>query len=173
MMTLKYTLTSEDYIAFNLYHSQHSQSLRKMIAVQRILPALVFIVFGLFLASWFQMPFLFALSIYSILALIWILYYPHYFKRTLRKRVSKMLNEKDNRTLLGDYVMILGPEGFESKSNSQETKIEWSGIQSLEVTKDYIFLYNSSISAFILPSSAFHSEEERETFIKLVTNYIQ
>ena len=56
-----------------------------------------------------------------------------------------------NDGLLGEHDMILSEEGINDSTSNGETKVSWSGIQTLSEDKHNIYLYNSS-GKYIHPS---------------------
>ncbi|MGG3806357.1 YcxB family protein [Metabacillus fastidiosus] len=62
--------------------------------------------------------------------------------------------------------MIMTEEEIVDSTANSETKVTWSGIEMFKEDDDYFYLYNSSVSAYILPKRALKDVEE-------IKNYIQ
>ncbi|MCK8059157.1 MULTISPECIES: YcxB family protein [unclassified Fusibacter] len=172
-MTINYTLGLDDYIAFNLYHTQNSPLMRRAVLFQRVLPPIAFIIFGTILANIMDLPLMFSVFIYTGLSVIWMLYFPKYFRKSLIKRVTKLLLEKNNMGLFGDYSLTVNEGGITSSGPNQMNEVKWSGIKSLEIAKEHIYLYNSSVSAYILPKVAFTDEAEQQGFVDMIAEKIR
>jgi hypothetical protein len=67
----------------------------------------------------------------------------------------------------------ISPQGIETKIGRHSGKISWYAVDSIAVTKDRIFITGMSANTFTIPSSAFASDEERNQFIELATQYHQ
>lgn len=61
--------------------------------------------------------------------------------------------------------MIISEEGIVDENSTGETKVLWSGIQAMKEDDLYLYLYNSAVSAYILPKRDLHQLEEIKTFI--------
>ena len=70
-----------------------------------------------------------------------------------------MLTGFDKRSL------ILTEEGIKETSSIANSKINWDKIISLDETDDYIYIYISSISAYIIPKRVFKDKTEQKLFI--------
>lgn len=77
-----------------------------------------------------------------------------------------MIKERKNDGLLGDHRMIMAEEGIVDATSKGETKVTWSGIKHFTEDKDYFFLYNSSVSAYILPKREINDVEETKNYIQ-------
>jgi small-conductance mechanosensitive channel len=164
-MEINFNLTEEDYIHFNLYHIKNSKSAIRSLNVQRFLTPVFFILLSYILSLAGDTPFIELFIAFFITSILWILFYPKYFYSSITRRIKKMFREGKNGDLLGKHVLSMTDEGLvESRSNGQ-TKLNWSGIISLKEDKQYFYLYNSSVSALILPKRELANEEEVRNFL--------
>lgn len=62
--------------------------------------------------------------------------------------------------------MTLSEEGIVDTTPKKETKVTWSGIQMIKEDEHSIYLYNSSVSAYILPKKDLHNVEETKALIQ-------
>src|SRR6478752_6527607 len=77
-MEYHYTLTKDDYLAFNMHHAQHSERVQKVLRVQRWM-SFIFLLIPL-LVSWVEGEFLLGMFVaFALLAVLWFLFYPKYF----------------------------------------------------------------------------------------------
>ncbi|MGM7637492.1 YcxB family protein [Bacillus sp. Hm123] len=77
-----------------------------------------------------------------------------------------MIQEGTNEGLLGEHHMILSEEGIIDSTSNGETKVTWSGIKTISEDKHNIYLYNSSVSAYILPKREVDDVEEIKNYLK-------
>lgn len=89
--------------------------------------------------------------VFSILSLLWVLFYPKRFVNRTIANTKKALEEGDNSGLLGNHTIVLNEEGIINTQPSTENKIQWVGIKKMLETNDYFFLYLTSVSAIIIP----------------------
>ncbi|MED4401268.1 YcxB family protein [Metabacillus fastidiosus] len=165
-MEIKYHLTEEDYLHFNLFHIKNSKTTSRALSMQRFLTPIFFLILSYILSVFLDEPFLGLFIIFFILSILWIIFYPKYFYSLIIRQVKKMIKEGRNDGLLGDHHMIMTEEEIVDSTANSETKVTWSGIEMFKEDDDYFYLYNSSVSAYILPKRALKDVEE-------IKNYIQ
>ncbi|MGC1374815.1 MAG: YcxB family protein [Anaerolineales bacterium] len=68
-------------------------------------------------------------------------------------------------------TLSINQEGIETKIGSQQGKIAWKAVDSVVATKDRILITGKSANVFTIPSGAFASDDLRNQFIELVTQY--
>lgn len=63
-----------------------------------------------------------------------------------------------------DYVHF--SEGLIETTSNGETRAAWASIESFKEDKAYFFLYNSSISAYIIPKTSIEQPNEVHNIIR-------
>lgn len=164
-MQIKYHLTEEDYINFNLFHMKNSKTAMKALKVQRFLIPIVYMVVAYVFASVLDGSYILSFSIFGIMGILWIIFYPKYHYNFVLRQVRKMITEGKNEGLLGDHLMTISEEGVHDENPKGETKVSWSGIQDLKENEHYLYLYNSAVSAYILPKREVRDIEELRTVL--------
>lgn len=163
-MEIKYNLTEEDYIHFNMYHIKNSKSAIRSLNAQRFLTPVFLILLSYILSLAGDTPFLELFIAFFITSILWILFYPKYFYSSVTRRIQKMIRDGKNGGLLGEHVLSMTDEGLVESTSYGQTKVNWSGILSLKEDNEYFYLYNSSVSALILPKREIANEEEIRSF---------
>ena len=169
-MEIYYNLTEEDYINFNLYHIKNSKAGKRALALQRFLTPFFFIIISYVYSVISDMPFLPLFITFLVTSVLWVIFYPKYFYSHIARNVKKMIKEGKNDGLLGNHQLKLTEEALVDTSSNKETKVTWSGITSFTEDDGYFFLYNSSVSAYILPKREIDHIDELRTYIQ--TNLI-
>lgn len=172
-MEIKYELTKDDFLEFNLYHAENSKTVKKTLNIQRYIISIIFIFAAIVMSSYLDIPYSFTIPFYLVVFLIWVLFYPKYFKWHIKRNVSKMLDEGKNKGIIGEQSLSISNEGIISISEVGEMKNNWSSVEKIVKTDKIILIYISSISAYIIPIKAFNNEEEVNSFISYVNKYIQ
>jgi hypothetical protein len=67
----------------------------------------------------------------------------------------------------------ISPQGIETKIGRHAGKIPWYAVDSIIATQDRILITGMSANTFTIPSRAFASDEVRNQFIELATQYHQ
>ncbi|MGG3471093.1 YcxB family protein [Neobacillus pocheonensis] len=164
-MEIQYHLTEEDYLHFNLFHVKNSKTAMRALNIQRFLLPVVFIIAAYLFSKFGDLSVMEAFIVYAIVAILWIMFYPRYFYRHITKMSKRMMKEGRNEGLLGDHVMKLTDEGIVDSTSNGETKVNWSGIFEMKEDDDNIYLYNSGVSAYILPKRELKDVAEVRRFL--------
>ncbi len=168
-MNIDYERTIDDIIEANLFHASHSPSIKKQLLFARIVITVFIILTALTVSYIEENRFTLFSLILSIFAgvLIFALYPRMNHKASIR-RLKKLLNEGNNKAMLGHQIISLTPECIYSKTQAGESKINWLTINKVMQNDKYVFLYTSSINALVIPKTAFPSEREQEFFLEYI-----
>jgi len=71
-------------------------------------------------------------------------------------------------SVLGKHKFRISDEGLWSSIESGESLLKWKGIQSIETTKKYIFVFVDTHMAHVIPKRCFKSEEESKQFLDIL-----
>lgn len=63
--------------------------------------------------------------------------------------------------MIGPHTMELDENGLRDQNEFGETRVTWAGIKEIVEEDDYVYLYNASVSAYILPKRGQDMEEVR------------
>lgn len=165
-MTFEYQLTKQDYIDFNIFHLTFSKSIRRSIFFQRYIFSIVFLVLPFLLTQVTTMPLWYWFTVFMITYIIWIAFYPKHIKRTVVRRISKMLDEGKNKGLLGKHTFSFAEDGIVDITEESESKTKLSAIENIVESKEHIFIYIGAVAAFIIPLRIFKDEIQKVNFLK-------
>jgi len=165
-MKLRYTLTAKDYIDFNLFHMRTSKTMKRNIMIQRLMGPLVFTIFTYIAYRLTNISLMYWSIVFLLASIIWFFAYPSRLKKRLIKHIVKLLAEDENRGLLGDKVMELDDTGIVVTDKFGKNTASYSVLSRVEKTDEHIFAFNSAVSAYIIPLSAFKNGDQVETFIR-------
>ena len=129
-MEIRYSLTEEDYLNFNMFHIKNSKTAKRALNMQRFLTPILFIVASFVLSKVGNISFLGLFIAFLIVSILWIIFYPRYFYSYVIRNTKKMIKEGKNDGLLGEHCMIFSEEGIVDSTTTSETKVTWSGIIS-------------------------------------------
>ncbi|MBU5592166.1 YcxB family protein [Clostridium sp. MSJ-4] len=170
-MKIDYELTKEDYINFNIYHMDHSETMRRSLFIQRYIISLIFLIVPFVVTGSSDIPLWYWLSIFIIIFVLWVAFYPRYIKWMIKRRLTKMLQEGKNAGLLGKGSISLTEEGIVKTSDSDDAKTSWSTVEKIIETKELVIIYISAVSAYIIPIKAFNNNTHKEEFVNKL-NYM-
>lgn len=164
ILKIHYELTEEDYLHFNLFHVKQSKTAIKSLKIQRFITPVFFIIAAFIFSGIGDMPVVFPLIIFGLISIVWLIFYPKYFYSLVMRQSKKMLKEGKNDGLLGQQQMVLSEEGIVYLTSNGESQVKWTGIKKIVEDSDFFYLYNSSVSAYILPKRALSSVKEAEDY---------
>jgi hypothetical protein len=149
-MEIEFEFEMEDWMNFQKNYLQKSKQFkRSKITVAAIFPLVVvlFTVLDLLKEEFSSVKFIF----FGGLSILWIIYYPKYLLKKTLDKTKKMMEDGDSSGILGRHKIILNNEGFIHIAPESEQTIKWSGIKKIEESNSYYFLYNTAVSAIIIP----------------------
>lgn len=92
-------------------------------------------------------------------------------RRQVSATVKNMLATGENILLLSWRKVLVNNDFIEEKSEFSKYEVSWSGVERVEKVKDYVFIYISSMSAFLIPKRAFADEAAFERFYQTCLEY--
>lgn len=165
---LKYNLTEEDYINFNIAHMKNSKSLKRTMMINRFLTPLIFLVMPFVLDEISNISFWYWAVIFVLTYILWVVLYEKNVYKINIKRIRKMLEEKRNESLIGERILEIDGENIRIINDRGENIIYIKSIKNIIENDEYIFIYINSISAIIIPIKVFKSVEDKELFKSLL-----
>ncbi|RJS58883.1 hypothetical protein CJ483_01415 [Bacillus sp. PK3_68] len=163
-MEIKYELTKDDYLAFNLHYVKHSKTIKQSLFRQQFFVPIIFLI----------LPFIFPLVagefsvgfsiVFMLVSVVWMIFYPKYFYWHVMSHINKSFNEGNNENLLGEHTFTFNDEGFIETNRAGESQVSWSSIEKVEENDQYFFLFFSTMSAYILPKRSFLNETDQKNF---------
>ncbi|MBU3143700.1 YcxB family protein [Clostridium sp. CF012] len=172
-MKIDYQLTKQDYIDFNMNYMSNSKSVKRLFIAQRYIVPIIFLLMPVMLIRVTSIPLGYWFKVFLVSSVLWIIFYPKYFKWSVSKRISKMLDEGENTDMLGKRSLTLTEKGIIDCSTLSESKTDWSVIEKITQTQKHIFIFISSVAAYILPVHVFNNENEKKRFIDKLNYIIQ
>ncbi|MED5051508.1 YcxB family protein [Anoxybacillus rupiensis] len=172
-MEIRYRLTEEDYVQFNLFHIKHSKAARRTLTIQRVIPPVLFLLVAWVFAEIGHASFLGLLITFSIVAVLWVIFYPSYFDRAIIRSAKRMMKDGNNEGLLGEHHLVMTEEGIVDSTSYGETKVSWGGIKAFKEDRHSFYLYNSAVSAYIIPKRELKNIEEIRSYLHTKLKHIE
>lgn len=167
-MTLHYTVNEEDYFQYNMYAYDHNPAVKKRIFTTRLLfgAALLLFTASIFLSfsdgrwSWYLIPWVFcALLIVFIRRInravtVW----------SFRKRIRTGLGAE----FLGESTLELTEDTINMHRKKGDSQMGYDALIRIAQGQYGLYVYCGSMTAILLPLSAFRDEEEKQEFLRLL-----
>jgi YcxB-like protein len=178
---ISFLLTVEDHVAFHLFGQRRLPFWQRHLGQILLVYGLLIGVFAIFLFTSGRetkdaadpsplTPTTGGFVIFFVLAAALALWmHPANFRRRLRALVVK----PQNRHLLGEKTLLIGPQGISSKDQDIQTLIRWDMIEDIEETDAHVFFFVGQRTALILPCRAFPTDQDFEDFLNLARQYYE
>lgn len=168
---LDITLTEQDYLAYNCFHSLESRTGKKLLRNSRLLFIAIIAVFGVLYVSmsgWTPSTVLYIIVL-SILSLVYLVF----FKKTLQFSVKAQIKKlKKVGKLPFDPVSKF--EFYEDRlveiCPSKRTEQSYDTLARVCIVPDrFILLYTSTVGAYTLPISQVTQQVDLEAFLRFLS----
>lgn len=151
-MRIRYEIAAEDLLAFSLHFHQKSPTLRRtrmgvVIGLAAMMIGMSFVVSEI-------MGNLMVLWLGIVWAVIFAAIYPRLYHRNVKRQLSKLYAEGQNKGLFGPHVTELRDDGLFDSTEFREVLVFWKGIDRIETLPDHTFVYLSTMSALVIPEHA-------------------
>lgn len=165
-MKLEYTVTKEDFIAFNVFYAENH--IRKQLLLCRFLIPVVFVLAGVFLT---KQPL--GIAIFAAVAVFWVFYFPKLYRKTLVKNLTRMMSGGKRNEFVGQAALTLGESGVEITRQGEKSETAYNLIERVARDGARFYLFVGSASAYIVPFSAFDNEKHRQLFLTEINRRIK
>jgi hypothetical protein len=170
-MKTEFELTTEDLVAFNWHHYQHSPALRQAYRKGFIGLMMLSALMGLFFASIWE-P-LAGVIVFALLLPTYGLLYKQSVRKNLKRTTARLIGEGRNRSMLGRHRVEINEKEITITNEVSRGSILWVGVERIEQTSEHIIIYTASIKAVVVPLRAFHDAREAEVFYSTARRYLE
>jgi len=141
-MTLNFTLTENDALAFTerfLRDSKSHQAMRNR--VRWLLPCM-FILMACYY-TWRDGPSLFIPCFLAVVGVVWWSLYPRRFDARIRSQAKKQMAESSYSKGFGPYELELLDDHLRSTSPLGSGTYAWTGVDRVALDADYLYIFLS------------------------------
>jgi len=153
-MRIRYANTVDDLVAFIDFHAAHSTTVEQNIRLTKWTSTVLVIVLT-FVALNFTIGDSGALSakVFGALAggVLMFIAVPRLTRWNMRVQVGKLLREDRNKSVVGEHELEILDDGLVERTEYNENKSSWAGIERVVSTPRYTFIYITSVSAHVVP----------------------
>ncbi len=143
---LRYETSIDDMMAFQEFHTANSPILKKQIFWLRLGSVTLFLILA-FLANRSSGAVTIALSA----AFFFGAFIPWFIRFGTRLQMRKLYSSGMLKGMLGSSRIEVTDDGLVSLNPLNEVKTRWEGIDHIASSATHTFIYNSAISAFVIP----------------------
>lgn len=169
MFEFKINLDDDDYLLFNQYHLLNSPSGKKsLMSFRFIIPFFCFMIIIIFCiaGSDFELILIEAIVL-TILSILLIGFSKKKLLKSMNKRIIKM--KKEGRLpYCNESILKFDDEKIHEITPNTENITKYLLIEKIAVTEKAIYIYFSTVQAYILPVTAFSDEKEKLKFLEFI-----
>lgn len=153
MGRLEYTLTNDDYIAFNRYAAKHNPAIVAQARRVRVTGTLATMVVGA-VTFWLisQEALTTLLMTAAVTGVMWSVW-PSSHRRAINAQLNRLAKEGDLGRL-GETVLTWDDEGLTEAATASRAIVGWEGVRRLEETAQHLFVFTGDLEALIVPKRA-------------------
>ncbi|MGM9985831.1 MAG: YcxB family protein [Bacillaceae bacterium] len=158
-MEIKYTMGEKEFLAFNEHFIKTSPTIKKSLAIQRYVVPIIYLIIPFILKAVDEdFSLWYSFTIFLLVGILWVIFYPKYFHRSTTRRVQKMLRESHQS--FGETTLIIQDDGIEETQGTTLSKVGWDQISELHTTNDYYYIFFSGLKAFVIPTTVLSAEDK-------------
>jgi hypothetical protein len=162
----------DDLVNFNRYHFQRSPTMRRSWRSGLLWIAGASLFAGAVVSDGYLLKFaIVAVSAFIGGMVAYGIVYFYQWRIGMWRKIRKLLEEGDNKNMLGSHRLILREDEVLETCSTAESRIKWQAVERIEENNDYIFLYVSAVSAHILPKRAFPNSQKVREFYECAVRY--
>lgn len=155
-----FELNETDYITFYEEHCKQSLVVKKLMWGCRLLFPLIILWAGYGMTNRFEN--LFGILLYGGVALVWGIFFPKIYMRSIKRVSKRMLKESKDPSLYDRRIVTISNEGLSEEIPEHGMIKKWKGVLQTLETDQYLFLYVASQEAVILPKEVIGDTEQLE-----------
>jgi len=92
-----------------------------------------------------------------------------YIRWRTRQMSNRLLSEGQNKEFYVKCELEAGDDSLTETRPSGSTIRNWTSVERIVTTRSHLFVYTSSIEAYVVPRRAFSTESEFNTFVDAIT----
>ena len=167
-MEIIFKMTMDDYLELLRLKNNDISITRKAKIQYKISIAIIIVITTFFLLELVAPFYIPVLVMATILLIIWFLYSDSIFNTARDKTIKNLANKEFSKSIkqIKDTKITLQEDGISEEIEGMYSKIQWSFINDISVTKNNIFINLISGQVLNIPKRAFKNEEEEKKFLK-------
>ena len=103
-----------------------------------------------------------------ILAVVWFFLAPYMFRRSFAKNVKKLMHEGRVSEFVGDFTLTLQGNTMRYTGKGQTLESAYYRVEKTAHDNERLYIYLGSLTAIIIPKTAFKDAVEEQDFIELL-----
>ncbi len=165
-MNLQFEITKQDYSDFNIYYANNSKAIKRTVFINRFILPIIFLILPVFISKVSDISLFYWYCVFILTFILWIILYPKQFNKSYKKRLSKLFDENNNKSIFTHHNLSITEEGIIDTTKFGETKT--NTIDNVVEMDNYIYVFISGISAYIIPKRIFTNFDEKKDLLNIL-----
>jgi len=162
--------TDKDYYDFNKYHMTDSPDVKKSNLIGKLYVPVIFLIIFIYYVirgdDWYSLSMTFiTFGIISVICFFFNKYFSLFF---LKLNIKFM--KKNGKLPYSDYsILEFYDDYFVEQTDNTKTEVQYNAVFKIRVNEPKaIYIYQSTVLAYIIPFDAFDSDEDRNKFLEFM-----
>ena len=170
-MHFSFTLDVEDWMEFQKHFLLTSRMFKRTrIMLTWLLPLVIlFLFFKDFDASQLSASYAAPYIVMAAVAFAWMIFFPNFYFNRVLSQARKLAERGEHNDILGDRELTVDAnDGITQKFGGEVFEVTWNDIVRIDQTENYYYLFNTKMSAVIVPVLKIRSNPDQGKLIKLL-----
>lgn len=163
-MELKYKLTINDYVDFNINLMETTPKYKRSRIINRCMGFIFFIPVGLYFAIKAPVNKIVTFFLYFVIGALWFIIYKRFERWNIRKNFVRFTNKGQNYVILGTKHFTLTDQDITLRTGQFEEVNKLSDIARVTSDANHYFIHIGEAKGMPIPFTAFKSINERQMF---------
>lgn len=170
-MTLNYNVTKEDYFHFCMYSYDHNDAAAKQVLTVRLLYGGLILLLSLLILIFqmFSNPLLY-ITVLWVVAILLIANTKRSLRKANEKRCRQQIEAGKGTEFLGAHMLELQENKIVISNTSRKSEIGYDSIEKVGQDTFCMYVHCGSLSAVLLPLTAFQDELQRAALLEVLKN---
>lgn len=143
-MEITYTNTKGDLIAFNEHHLANNQDYQKRKVMSLyVSPLFLLLAFSLLAFTSEEDIYYIGGTIGALVSYLWSFF--------AYKRYAKKCAEVNQKEVFCEHKITISDSGISESTENSSSQCTWQALEKIDGNENYIFIYNTPLTAFVIP----------------------
>lgn len=159
MTELRYQLSEQDFLTYQLFVASNSKSSRTSRRRARVVIPILYTVFAVILLL---MSFVVLAIVMAATAVLWFLLYPLYSRRRYRRHYARHIREHYRQVIGRESTLTIADGHILTRNEAGEGRTKLAEVEGIVEIADHVLIVLRSSATFVLPKQQIDDAQLRE-----------
>ena len=164
-----FNMNMQDFLAYHFNFIQTSPIMKRALFIKRYFYPVILLGLPTLIAPIIKVPYEILLIIFTILAILWVIFYKKVYLKSIVKKSHKLIESGKGKGIIGQHEVQIGEKQISDKTDAGVNV--YDVVVHVSETDAHFFIYVTSVMAIIVPKSSFESEENQSEFVKALNHF--